>query len=77
MAHLTAQRLVHMDLAARNCLLAHCNVVKVADFGLTRKVDPGTREKSLRRCAMFLAWCEVLLQHEFMVNVSSRDERFS
>eukprot|EP00041_Stephanoeca_diplocostata_P033126 m.1085046 g.1085046 ORF g.1085046 m.1085046 type:complete len:1167 (-) comp24278_c1_seq1:375-3875(-) len=41
MAYLTAQRLVHMDLAARNCLLAHCNVVKVADFGLTRKVDPG------------------------------------
>lgn len=57
MAHLTAQRLVHMDLAARNCLLAHANVVKVADFGLTRKLDPGTNHLVLReRLKLPLKW---------------------
>lgn len=30
--------MVHMDLAARNCLVAEGNLVKVADFGLTRKL---------------------------------------
>jgi serine/threonine protein kinase len=34
MDYLTKQGFVHMDLAARNCLLAEQNVVKIADFGL-------------------------------------------
>eukprot|EP00051_Salpingoeca_urceolata_P028189 m.485515 g.485515 ORF g.485515 m.485515 type:complete len:765 (-) comp23861_c0_seq1:79-2373(-) len=32
---------IHMDVAARNCLLHHNNEAKVADFGLTRKLDKG------------------------------------
>ena len=34
MSYLAGKRLVHMDLAARNCLLATNNICKVADFGL-------------------------------------------
>lgn len=40
-AHIASKRLVHMDLALRNLLLTYKNVVKVADFGLTRKLAPG------------------------------------
>lgn len=41
MEHISSLRLVHMDLAARNVLLAENNLVKVADFGLTRQFDKG------------------------------------
>merc|ERR1712232_1233358 len=33
---------VHMDVAARNALLHTNNLVKLADFGITRPVDPET-----------------------------------
>jgi len=60
MAHLTAQGMVHMDLAARNCLLARANVVKVADFGLTRSLDPGTNLLVLReRLKLPLKWLSI------------------
>jgi len=36
LAHISAMRLVHMDVAARNTLLGHRNVVKVSDFGMSR-----------------------------------------
>lgn len=35
------QRLVHMDLAARNCLLHDDNLLKIGDFGLTKPYDEG------------------------------------
>lgn len=35
MQHIAEKKYVHMDLAARNCLLGQGMVVKVADFGLT------------------------------------------
>eukprot|EP00051_Salpingoeca_urceolata_P021318 m.332324 g.332324 ORF g.332324 m.332324 type:complete len:1330 (-) comp19776_c1_seq9:60-4049(-) len=38
-AFISEQRLVHMDLAARNVLLGKGNNVKVSDFGLTRPMD--------------------------------------
>jgi len=41
MEHIVSHRLIHMDLAARNCLLGAKNIVKVADFGLTRELKPG------------------------------------
>ncbi len=37
-AHMAAKRFVHMDLAARNCLVGSGLSVKVADFGLVRFV---------------------------------------
>eukprot|EP00051_Salpingoeca_urceolata_P006614 m.87444 g.87444 ORF g.87444 m.87444 type:complete len:684 (-) comp14909_c0_seq2:142-2193(-) len=39
--YVASQRLVHMDVAARNCLVDAGNVVKVADFGLARVFDEG------------------------------------
>eukprot|EP00049_Salpingoeca_infusionum_P027774 m.34228 g.34228 ORF g.34228 m.34228 type:complete len:1156 (-) comp9750_c0_seq1:1510-4977(-) len=41
MDYLSSQHLVHMDLAARNCLLGANNLVKIADFGLTRPCKEG------------------------------------
>jgi serine/threonine protein kinase len=37
-----AKGYVHMDVAARNVLLHTNNLVKLADFGITRPVDPTT-----------------------------------
>jgi serine/threonine protein kinase len=36
MAYIASNRIVHLDLAARNCLLHANSVVKIADFGLYR-----------------------------------------
>lgn len=41
MQFMASKRYVHMDLAARNCLVHHGNVCKVADFGLTHSYDEG------------------------------------
>ncbi|XP_020912594.1 fibroblast growth factor receptor 3-like, partial [Exaiptasia diaphana] len=37
MEYLASKRIVHRDLAARNILIANGNLVKVADFGLSRQ----------------------------------------
>ncbi|XP_071949329.1 tyrosine-protein kinase Tec-like isoform X2 [Antedon mediterranea] len=38
MKYLESKKFIHRDLAARNCLVGDRNIVKVADFGLTRYV---------------------------------------
>eukprot|EP00730_Choanoeca_flexa_P005608 TRINITY_DN11985_c0_g1_i2.p1 TRINITY_DN11985_c0_g1~~TRINITY_DN11985_c0_g1_i2.p1 ORF type:complete len:710 (+),score=227.01 TRINITY_DN11985_c0_g1_i2:92-2221(+) len=41
MQYIASKHYVHMDLAARNCLLGPNSVLKIADFGLTRPHDAG------------------------------------
>ncbi|CAD6193110.1 unnamed protein product [Caenorhabditis auriculariae] len=43
MAHIHSKGFIHRDLAARNCMLDESFQVKVADFGLCRKVDEETQ----------------------------------
>ena len=39
MLYLTSKRVIHRDVAARNCLLNQSMVVKISDFGLTRALS--------------------------------------
>ncbi|CAL4060309.1 unnamed protein product [Meganyctiphanes norvegica] len=41
MAHIEIKKYIHRDLAARNVLVGENNIVKVADFGLSRLIDEG------------------------------------
>jgi hypothetical protein len=45
------RRYLHMDLAARNCLLGEKNWVKIADFGLTTRLDRGKKSYALKKTA--------------------------
>jgi len=59
MKYVASQRVLHIDLAARNCLCGEANVVKVADFGLSQKLSPGVHvwrlTTSLRLAQRWLA----------------------
>eukprot|EP00056_Hartaetosiga_gracilis_P005696 m.87808 g.87808 ORF g.87808 m.87808 type:complete len:1114 (+) comp12250_c0_seq2:47-3388(+) len=60
MAFLASKRFVHMDLAARNCLVTDHNVVKVGDFGLTQRLDEGSDHFVLRRrLKLALKWIAI------------------
>ena len=48
MRFVASKHLIHMDLAARNCLLGTGNLVKISDFGLTRAMEPGKDHLVLR-----------------------------
>jgi serine/threonine protein kinase len=60
MNHIASKRFIHMDLAARNVLLAPNNVTKITDFGLARQLPPG-EEKWRATTVMKLPvkWCAV------------------
>lgn len=60
MAYIAEQRMVHMDLAARNVLVAENNLVKVADFGLTRTLpDDQDYWQSQSVMKLPVKWCAV------------------
>ena len=66
--YISSLRLVHMDIAARNCLLGANNHVKLADFGLTRPMDKGKDYYKLKeRLKISVKWCavEALEKHIF------------
>lgn len=60
MAYIAEKRMVHMDLAARNVLVAENNLVKVADFGLTRAL-PDDQDYWQSKSVMKLPvkWCAI------------------
>lgn len=51
LAFIASKRFLHMDIAARNCLVGANNVVKVADFGLTTRLDRGRNTYTLKKTA--------------------------
>jgi serine/threonine protein kinase len=46
LAYISEQRIVHLDLASRNCLIHAKSNLKIADFGLARNYDPPKKKKS-------------------------------
>jgi serine/threonine protein kinase len=38
MKYISSKSMIHRDLAARNCMIDHHGIIKVADFGLSRKL---------------------------------------
>eukprot|EP00040_Diaphanoeca_grandis_P034500 m.213989 g.213989 ORF g.213989 m.213989 type:complete len:910 (+) comp33167_c1_seq1:210-2939(+) len=41
MAYISSKRLIHMDLATRNCLVKAQTQIKIADFGVAQHMTPG------------------------------------
>lgn len=67
-AHISKQRVVHMDLAARNVLVGENNIVKIADFGMSTEFDPGQNTKVFKdpiRCAIKWTAMESMLENTF------------
>eukprot|EP00730_Choanoeca_flexa_P005059 TRINITY_DN11867_c1_g1_i9.p1 TRINITY_DN11867_c1_g1~~TRINITY_DN11867_c1_g1_i9.p1 ORF type:complete len:890 (+),score=245.21 TRINITY_DN11867_c1_g1_i9:193-2862(+) len=60
MAYIASKRMVHMDLAARNALVGEGNIIKVADFGLTRPYEEGKNHMYLREpMKLALKWISI------------------
>lgn len=68
MAYLEINSYIHRDLAARNILVGSSNMVKIADFGLSRLIDEG--EYNARAGAKFpIKWTapEAALYNKFTI----------
>lgn len=60
MEYVASKRFVHMDLAARNVLLAENSVIKIADFGLTHAFDEGKEHyKQLGVLKLSIRWLAI------------------
>eukprot|EP00117_Sycon_ciliatum_P039013 scpid19038/ scgid0003/ Epidermal growth factor receptor; Drosophila relative of ERBB; Gurken receptor; Protein torpedo len=68
MHYLEEQSVVHCDLAARNVLVEHPNLVKLTDFGLARLLDVGQKEIAAEATQKLpIKWLapETILQKKF------------
>ena len=60
LAYMAKKGFLHLDIAARNCLVSGGNVVKVADFGLTRKLDTGAEFwRPSKPIKIPIKWCSI------------------
>ncbi|KZS11530.1 putative Inactive tyrosine-protein kinase 7 [Daphnia magna] len=59
MNYLTKRKVLHGDLAARNILLADDNVVKIADFGLSRQVYKNCNYQKQGQEALPVKWMAI------------------
>lgn len=60
MEYLSSIGFVHMDLAARNCLLHKNNSVKICDFGLTARLKLGQDKHILdKERQLPIAWMAI------------------
>ncbi|XP_057373175.1 vascular endothelial growth factor receptor 1-like [Daphnia carinata] len=59
MNYLTKRKVLHGDLAARNVLLADDNVVKIADFGLSRQVYKNCNYQKQGQEALPVKWMAI------------------
>eukprot|EP00040_Diaphanoeca_grandis_P021859 m.116682 g.116682 ORF g.116682 m.116682 type:complete len:861 (+) comp28529_c0_seq1:187-2769(+) len=59
-AHISSCGVLHMDLAARNCLLGVGSVVKIGDFGMSRKMcDEGPYLVLRQKIPLALKWMSI------------------
>ncbi|XP_065682612.1 uncharacterized protein LOC100201592 [Hydra vulgaris] len=59
MEFLSCSKLVHRDLAARNILVGAGKIVKVSDFGLTRKINDELTYMSKKKRRLPIKWMSV------------------
>ena len=60
MSYIASKRMIHMDLAARNVLVGRNNLVKVADFGLTRRLPEGADSWQANSVMKLpIKWCAI------------------
>ena len=64
---MAAQKLVHRDLAARNVLVGNDKIVKISDFGLTRKLSEDLAYMSSTNRKLPVKWMspEAIFTEEF------------
>lgn len=72
MAYLAARGVLHGDLAARNILLCSNGVVKICDFGLSRKLVPDEDYLKASRVSAFTEWNCAFFMLEGMKRITSQ-----
>lgn len=56
LSYLASEKFVHRDIACRNCLVNHQRMVKIGDFGLTRRLHESDYYKFRRRGYVPIRW---------------------
>ena len=69
--YLSSINVVHRDLAARNILVGNDNIVKISDYGLTRKVSNGLIYMSSRNRKLPVKWMAIESIFDQIFTVSS------